>query len=97
MQNARQTRRASKGFIGDIDSLGNSPVDAAAATYQNDPGFACFRLRCEARAYLFAIGDLDLHEAVDRLQADAERDGLVWAIGQDAVQGMIGAAFGAVR
>jgi hypothetical protein len=36
-----------------------------------------FLERAEARAYLWSIGDLDLHEAVDVLQADAERDGLV--------------------
>ena len=40
--------------------------------------------RAEARAYLWAEGDIsDLHEAVDKLQADAVRDGSSTAIGQD--------------
>jgi hypothetical protein len=51
----------------------------------------------EARAYLWSIGDLDLHEAVDVLQADAERDGLVERIGQDGVQEIIAAAFRSFR
>jgi hypothetical protein len=35
--------------------------------------------RTEARAVLIAAGELDLHDAVDGLQADAIRDGLVRA------------------
>jgi hypothetical protein len=58
---------------------------------------AAFELRCWARARLFAEGELDLHDAVDKLQHDAVRDGLVAAVGQDAVQGMMGEAFGAAR
>jgi hypothetical protein len=46
-----------------------------------------FKLRCWARAELWAACKFDLHEAVDELQAAAERDGLVEAIGQDAVEG----------
>ena len=57
---------------------------------------AVFRERCEARAYLFAIGEFDLHEAVDVLQADASRTGLVDHIGQDAVQAIMAAAFAPV-
>jgi hypothetical protein len=56
-----------------------------------------FQLRCWARAWLFAEGELDLHDAVDELQLSAARDGLVAAIGHDAVQDLIGNAFGAVR
>jgi hypothetical protein len=44
-----------------------------------------FTLRCWARARLFAEGELELHQAVDELQAAAERDGLVDQLGQDAV------------
>jgi acyl-CoA reductase-like NAD-dependent aldehyde dehydrogenase len=58
---------------------------------------AVFEARCWARARLFAEGELDLHDAVDKLQADADRDGFSAAIGQDAVQAMMGDAFGAVR
>ena len=56
-----------------------------------------FLERAEARAYLWSIGDLDLHEAVDVLQADAERDGLLERIGQDGVQEIIAAAFRSFR
>jgi hypothetical protein len=56
-----------------------------------------FELRCWARARLYAEGEYDLHEAVDVLQADAERDGLVDEIGQDKVQSILGKEFGRVR
>jgi hypothetical protein len=54
-----------------------------------------FRARCEARAQLFAAGEIGLHEAVDVLQHDAEATGLVADIGQDAVQEVMSAAFAA--
>jgi hypothetical protein len=53
-----------------------------------------FRERCEARAYLVEIGELTLHYAVDSLQSDAERDGLVAEFGQDGVQAIMADAFG---
>jgi hypothetical protein len=53
-----------------------------------------FELRCEARAYLYSIGEYDLHTAVDQLQADAEKSGLIDEIGQDEVQRIMAAAFG---
>jgi hypothetical protein len=56
-----------------------------------------FRARCEARALLFAAGQLDLHDAVDLLQADAVAKGLVVEIGLDAVQEIMAVAFGQVR
>jgi hypothetical protein len=49
----------------------------------------CFIERAEARAYLWSIGEFTLHEAVDKLQTDAVRDGLVDRVGQDAVQQII--------
>jgi hypothetical protein len=58
---------------------------------------AVFTARAEARALLWFAGELFLHDAVDVLQADAERDGLVTAIGQDAVQAIMAAAFAVVR
>jgi hypothetical protein len=61
-----------------------------------DPHTA-FELRCWARARLFAQGEFDLHDAVDELQAWAERLGLVEQIGQDAVQAIMAAAFAEVR
>jgi hypothetical protein len=56
-----------------------------------------FVARAEARAMLWAAYEFDLHEAVDVLQRDAERTGLVAAIGQDAVQRIIRDAFHSVR
>jgi hypothetical protein len=56
-----------------------------------------FRARCEARAYLVVAVEYTLSEAVDRLQADAVKSGLVDLIGQDAVQQIMAAAFAKVR
>lgn len=50
-------------------------------------------LRASVRAYLWAIGDLDLQEAVDALEQYAHASGLVREIGQDLVQEVIGNAF----
>jgi hypothetical protein len=58
---------------------------------------AAFELRCWARARLFAEGEIELHDAVDELQNCAMRDGLVAAVGQDRIQGLMSEAFGAVR
>jgi hypothetical protein len=51
-----------------------------------------FRERAEARAYLVECGELSLHDAVDQLQSDAERDGL----DPDTAQALMAEAF-AVR
>ena len=53
--------------------------------------------RAEARALLWYVGDLTLHDAVDQLQADAERDGLVDDLGQDAVQHILARPFALLR
>ena len=58
---------------------------------------AVFTARCEARAKLWQAGELDLHDAVDALQAAAVRDGVIATLGQDAVQEIISKAFGVVR
>jgi hypothetical protein len=55
-----------------------------------------YRARCEARAVLHVNGYLSLHEAVDELQADAERNGLLDLIGQDEAQAIMAYAFCAV-
>jgi hypothetical protein len=52
-----------------------------------------FALRAWARAYLWSIGELTLHQAVDVLQRDAQRDGLVAELGQDAVAQILADAF----
>jgi hypothetical protein len=51
------------------------------------------KLRAWARAYLWHAGEYSLHEAVDVLQHDAARDGLIKAVGQDGVQAILAAAF----
>ena len=54
-------------------------------------------LRAWARARLWQASDLDLHEAVDILQAAAVRDGLVAKLGQDEVQHIMVEVFAPVR
>jgi hypothetical protein len=61
-----------------------------------DP-LTAFTARAEARALLWQANEFDLHEAVDVLQRDAERTGLVDAIGQDRVQALLAKAFQKVR
>ena len=56
-----------------------------------------FNARAEARARLVRSRDLDLHEAVDVLQAAAEQTGVVSALGQDAVQAILATAFAVVH
>src|SRR5262249_9817163 len=51
-----------------------------------------FRLRCNARARLYATGEIDLHTAVDELQDAAATNGSVAQFGQDAVQAIMAAA-----
>jgi hypothetical protein len=60
------------------------------------PAIDIFRERCESRALLVKACLFDLHDAVDGLQADAVRIGLVDEIGQDAVQRMMADAFAIV-
>lgn len=60
------------------------------------PAVDIFRERAEARAILVNACVYDLQDAVDGLQADAERSGLVAHIGQDAVQRMMADAFAIV-
>jgi len=72
-----------------------APASAAIDHHEStkpDP-IVVFLARCEARALLVANGLMTLIEAVDGLQAAAERTSLVDELGQDAVQGMMGAAF----
>jgi hypothetical protein len=62
-----------------------------------DP-LAVFELRAWARAELYAACVFyDPPDAVDELQRNAERDGLVDGIGQDAVQRILADAFHGTR
>lgn len=56
-----------------------------------------FAERCEARALLWAAGQLSLHDAVHKLQFDAVRTGLVREFGQDEIQLLMAKAFEARR
>lgn len=56
-----------------------------------------FVARADARAFLWSIGEYCLHDAVDKLQTDADRDLLIERIGQDAVQGIMADAFSIYR
>jgi hypothetical protein len=53
--------------------------------------------RAEARAILYAAGELTLQDAVDGSQRAAEAYGLVAKLGQDAVQEIIAEAFAPFR
>jgi hypothetical protein len=53
--------------------------------------------RAEARALLYAAGELDLQEAVDALQAAAVVGSQVEEIGQDAVQLILAQVFARAR
>ena len=71
---------------------------AIRTTIQPEPSpLDVLELRAWARAYLWSIGELTLHEARDVLQHDAERDGLVDQIGQDGVQKILSDAFAPFR
>jgi hypothetical protein len=56
-----------------------------------------FRERCQARALLWALGELSMPEAVDALHEWSVGRGLVRELGQDAVQAIIAEAFAEVR
>jgi hypothetical protein len=58
-----------------------------AVVIRPDP-LAVFR-----RGYLWTVFELDLHEAVDVLQAEAECNGLVSRMGADGVQAILADAF----
>ena len=77
-------------------SLVGKPLVGAEGKVRADP-VKVLIARAEARALLWAAGEFDLHEAVDKLQADAERDGLVAAVGQDGLQRIIAEAFALAR
>jgi hypothetical protein len=69
------------------DDIGN-----VIATGQIDPLTALI-VRADARAFLWSVGEYTKHEAVDLLQRDAERDGLIALHGQDAIQQILARAF----
>lgn len=91
-----QARAARSGQSGDINT---SPANISPGipNAQAPDQIEVFRKRCEARARLFARGEMLLHDAVDELQNAAEGRGLIDLVGQDGVQAIMGSAFAAVR
>ena len=74
-----------------------SESTSTAAAPAPDP-LDILRARCEARAYLYAAGEIaDLQDAVDALQDHAKRHDLIDRYGQDAMQRVIADAFRAVQ
>lgn len=74
-----------------LNTITATAIEQAAAACPDPVEVFCER--AEARAMLWAAGEYTLHEAVDVLQADAVRTGLVALIGQDAVQAIMAEAF----
>jgi hypothetical protein len=77
-------------------------MSRAAARKRAEPAarpsaLEAFAARVEARATLWQVNELTLHEAANELQAAAERDGLVAELGQDEVQRLMAEALAAVR
>jgi hypothetical protein len=91
---ARAARLEQSGGINTSTTIISSSIPNAQA--HANP-VEVFTARCEARALLFANGEMSLRDAVDELQNAAVGHGLIDLIGQDAVQAIMGAAFAAVR
>ena len=101
MRNAGQLGPASIAQMDDLDSLLTTATDSPPAKHSTPPrsisAIEIFRLRCEARAYLYACRQLTLTAAVDALQEMAVRDGLIVTFGQDAIQAILAKEFEAVN
>jgi hypothetical protein len=72
-------------------------MNAPAPAQPSLPAVGVLELRAETRAFLWSVCQMEMDEAVDALQAYAERSGLLDQIGQDAVQAIIAAPFGHYR
>jgi hypothetical protein len=70
----------------------NAPLKINSAT-RLIPAIDVLKIRAQTRAELWWEYQIELHEAVDELQAYAERAGLLAQIGQDAVQAIIAEPF----
>jgi hypothetical protein len=75
----------------------NAPIRKPLVAEEEVRADAVVRLRCHSRAKLWHDGEIDLHSAVDELQHPAEASGLIDAVGQDAVQGLMVEAFAPLR
>jgi hypothetical protein len=80
-----------------VCSLNTLPLPDAQEQAERADRRDVFVARAEARALLWSAGKLDLHDAVDCLQATAVVNGLVEALGQDAVQQIMARPFALLR
>jgi len=71
----------------------NAPVAKIAPATRVLPAIDVLAIRADVRAYLWWQYQLELDEAVDELQAYAERSGLVRDVGQDRIQQIMADAF----
>lgn len=72
----------------------NEPaVDTKSHSDAQGAVLAVLKLRAWARAYLWHVGEYDLHEAVDPLQEAAERNG----VDPDTAQQVLATAFAPFR
>jgi hypothetical protein len=92
-----QAKAARSDQIGDTVITSTATISPGIPNAQAPDPLEVFRERCEARALLFANGQMSLHEAVDELQNAAVGRGLIDLVGQDQVQAIMGAAFATVR
>jgi hypothetical protein len=74
----------------------NAPLKIAPAT-RVIPAIDVLAIRADVRAFLWWQYEMEIDEAVDELQAYAERSGLVRDVGQDRVQEIIAAPFARYR
>ena len=85
-QKARALAEARSELVRELAQLRHEPQDLDLLDV--------FCARCEARALLVSHGQMQLHDAVDGLQAAAVAQGLIAAVGQDAIQQVMAHAFG---
>jgi hypothetical protein len=71
----------------------NAPVAKIPGAARVVPSIDVLEIRAQIRAFLWWQYQMEIDEAVDELQAYAERSGLVREIGQDRVQEIIAAPF----
>ena len=75
----------------------NAPLEKIEPATRVIPAIDVLAIRAQIRAFLWWHHQIELDEAVDELQAYAERSGLVREIGQDRVQEIMAAPFARLR
>jgi hypothetical protein len=75
----------------------NAPLGKVAPATHVIPASDVLEIRAQIRAFLWWQYHIEIDEAVDELQAYAERSGLVRELGQDRVQEIMAAPFARYR